>query len=188
MKKIALLLFVTLMSGCVQYSLVPAGPQTVKGLSFQSQTDWNKSPFNLGSNTEVWTQDGQLLNEIIFVGGVETGDSIFRASNRELPMPTYDATMLPNEITELVETSLKNYYGGQVVINSTNLRPQQVGDLTGFRFGLSFFTLEGLLKKGEVLALPQNDSLNLVIFMAAEIHYYDKSLTEIDQLFDSISI
>ena len=187
MKKLAILLPLILVTGCMTYSLAPAGSKTVKGIQVNSLSDWNKSPFSRGSNTEVWTKDGHVLNEIMFVGGVENGKPLFKNYNKELPMPEYQQGMLPNELAELITTSLKNANGGEIRIKATDLRPQRVGENLGVRFGLNWFTTNGLAKRGEAVAVPNENKLNIIIFTAADIHYYQKDAEEIDQMFSSMA-
>lgn len=103
-------------------------------------------------------------------------------------MPNYQSDMLPNEIAELFETSMTNIQGGQVNLETSNLRPQQLSDSIAFRFNVDYFTLEGLAMRGDVLALPFNDRLYLAAYIAASIHYFDKDAGEIDRLFSTLTV
>ncbi|TQV74184.1 hypothetical protein FKG94_16385 [Exilibacterium tricleocarpae] len=187
MKKIILTLFILSLSGCVQYSLVPAKTTTGGGIQITPSIAWNKAPsqYNPGKNTEVWTADGQSLNQLVFVGGVSTGSPIFKQPNKNIPMPAFSSDMLPNEIEEMVETSIKNRYNGQVAVDTSNLRPAKFGDNRGFRFNVEYFTVNGLQTKGDVIASIKDDQLYMIIFTAAGMHYYDKYIGEVEKLFAS---
>ena len=177
-----------LLAGCGQFSMVPAGSNVIQGLSFTSTSDWNKSPSAPTSNSEVWTKDGLALNELLFIYEVEDGASLFRQSSDELPMPSYRSSMLPNEIEELVKTSLINAMGGEIPISTSNLRPMPIEDIIGFRFEFDFYTTEGLAIRGDVLAIPDNELLNVIIYKAASMHYYEKDLEEVNAIFESIRL
>lgn len=189
-KKVLLIvtLYITI-SGCVSYTLVPAGKsQNVQGMAVAPLSSWTATPYKPGANATVWTKDGVGLNELIFIGDVGDGKSIFKSVSKELPMPTYKKDMLPNEIVELVETSIKNNLGGQVSVESSNLRPQSVNGNDGFRFDLKYFTGGGLYKQGDVIAISKNETLNLIIYTAAALHYFPKDHAEINSLFSNIEM
>ena len=77
------------LSGCVpSYTLVRSDePVTVAGaIKVKPAVDWNKAP--AGSSPmlkgEVWTQNGPVLDAIIFLGGVKDGTAIVGGLNRSM--------------------------------------------------------------------------------------------------------
>ena len=103
-------------------------------------------------------------------------------------MPEFRANMLPNELMELVVTSLKNSSGGELVIDATNLRPQRLQGSIGFRFDMSYYDSNGLARRADCIMVKKDDRLNLIIFSAAGMHYYPKEAAEVDSIFSSLQL
>lgn len=174
------------LSACVQYSLVPANTAVqAQGFTVTPGSDWNKSPFPPGPKVQTWTTDGEQLNQLMLIGKVSEGESLFKSPSKSIPMPSFKSDMLPFDIEALVRTSLKNLAGGELTINTQGLKPAKFGEQNGFRFEVSYFTQQGLLKHGDVLAAIKDEQLYLMIFTAAKTHYYQAQLPEVEQLFQS---
>ncbi len=194
MKTIRLILIMTLMvlfSACAvtPFTLVEPAPIQVEEIILTPSTSWNKVNFhNEGNDSQMWTKDGAILSVMFIFPSLEPGEAMFKSPSKELPMPAYEAGMLPNEIVDLVKTSFKNLGGGQLSVTDSDLRPQDVAGETGFRFSIDFFDLDGLAKKGDVLAVQKDGNLNLLIYSAAKLHYFDKYATEVNQMFNSVRI
>lgn len=188
MKTLYIITLIVLLSGCGQYTLVPAGNAKTTAISVDTPIAWNQSPFTLGPSTTVWTADGETLNRVIFINGVEDGLAVFKNTSQDITMPLFDKSMLPHEIEELIISSIDNLSQGQVKIDATNLRPANFGTLDGFRFDLEYFTVNGLLTRGSALATINDGKLYAIIFNAASLHYYEKYSQEVEKMFSSISI
>jgi len=188
MKKILLLALMSLVvSGCAQYSLVSAGTQKVGDLTVNPQSEWSKAANSgLGPKTILWTKDGSQLNRLVFFNGIANGKSIYTSYSRELPLPKFRTDMLPNELAELVEGTIRNRNGGKVDARTSNLRPQKVGEEVGFRFDLAYTNVDGLDKAGEVVAITKSDKLYMIMFDAAALHYQPKDAREIDAIFSNL--
>lgn len=187
-KRIGLIAALLVLSGCAAYTLKPAGITNVGNMQFQSTMTWNKIPSGFGTNTEVWTADGALLNQFIFVSGIPNGKAIFRDFSKDTPMPTFNAKVLPHELKALLETSLTNTSGGKYPITGSNLKPRKVADTTGIEFDLEFFNGDGLLHRGKVLAFVKNDMLYSVIFTAANTYHYAHYNPEFEAIAKSIKL
>ena len=187
-KRIGLLITLLDMSGCATYTLKPAGTTKVGNMQFQSTMTWNKIPSGLGPNTEVWTADGALLNQFIFVSGIQNGKAMFRDFSKDTPMPKFNSNVLPHELKVLVETSLTNTSGGKHPITGSNLKPRMVADATGLEFDIEFFNGDGLLNRGKALAFVKGDKLYTVIFSAANIYHYDRYKPEFEAIAKSIKL
>lgn len=188
-KFIPLLLTLLLLSGCApHYSLVAPGQVSTQGLTLTPARHWNKSPFSPGPKVSLWTGDGEALNQLFVIGGIEDGETLFKAASKELAMPTFSADMLPNELVNFAVTSLKLHYGSELTITSSNLRPQKVSGDMGLRFNVAHYTPAGLYRQGDVLAAVRDNRLYMVIFIAAKTHYYDRHISEIEQIFQSALI
>ena len=188
-KRLAVVGLISALAGCVQYSLVTAGSAVAaKGITVTPSMDWNKSPANLGKKAEVWTHDGESLDQLIFIGGISEGEALFNSQNKALPMPTFNPTMLPNDVEDLVKTSLKNLAGGELQIDTSNLKPAQFGDAFGFEFELDYFEKSGLKKRGNAFVAIKNEQLYMILFTAADLHYFGEHLPEVRKLFESAVI
>ncbi|PUA28288.1 MAG: hypothetical protein B0W54_17615 [Cellvibrio sp. 79] len=187
-KRISLVAALLVLSGCAAYTLKPAGVTKVGNMQFQSTMTWNKIPSGYGPNTEVWTADGALLNQFVFVSGIQSGKAMFRDFSKDTPMPKFSAKVLPHELKALVETSLTNTSGGKYPFTGSNLKPRKVADVTGIEFDLEFFNADGLLNRGKVLAFVKNDKLYSVIFFAANTYHYDHYNPEFEAIVKSITL
>lgn len=181
------------LAGCVNYALVPPARTTVTGsYSVAPTLTWNKATLH---GDERWTIDGNSLQELIFIsatdgkrilssplGGPTLTDPVIRPSNDKLP--PYQATMTPIDIKELVEASITQL--GAVNLQTSNFRPAKFGNASGFRFDLAFAQKNGLLEKGFAVGAQVGDRLNLIIFTAASVYYYDRDFPEAQRIVDSI--
>ncbi len=172
-----------LISGCVTYTAVGPGELDYAGLKVQPGQAWNQAPKEVirAARTEsrVWTQDGILLDRIMIIPGVPSGEPIFRQLSGSQALPVFESSMLPNEIEELTESSIVKLFGeGGVVVETTNLRPHRYGDNRGVLFDLEVTVSDGPDYKGVAGALVVTEKLYLIFFLGAEPYYYQKHLDE----------
>lgn len=59
---------------------------------------------NLHDTVEIWTADSHLLNELIFIGGMEDGEKMFRRSTP--PTPAFSEKTNTLELAEFVQSVL----------------------------------------------------------------------------------
>ena len=179
---IPLLLFAVTMSGCVTgYRLVAPGTTTVGNLQVESSARWNQAPYMTYArkNTQVWTQDGLLLDRIIIIPSVPDGEALFKTKQKDAALPKFRSDMLPNEIEELSESSITKMFGeGEVTVTTTNLRPHRFGGNQGFMFDLSVVLADGPDYSGMVGAFVANEMLYMILYIAAEPYYFDKHAEE----------
>ena len=184
MRRITCLAVLTMagLAGCVMsYSLVAPGLVTVQDLKLQADGNWNRAPANYvplsRRDAETWTRDGLLLDRLVIVPGVPDGEPVLYSREPTAALPVFRADMLPNEIEELVESSLVKVFGeGQSVVNTANLRPQRFGEHHGVMFDFEATVTDSPEYRGTAGAFVANDKLYLVYFIGAVPHYYDKHL------------
>jgi hypothetical protein len=129
--------------------------------------------------SKVWTQDGILLDRIMIIPGVPSGDSLFKAASSDQALPVFKADMLPNEIEGLTESSLVKQFGeGEVAVETTNLRPHRYGDNNGILFDLGVVVSDGPNYSGVAGAFVVAERLYLIFYLGAEPYYYKKHLDE----------
>ncbi len=190
---IVAVLATVLVSGCTAFSAVKPGTVQVGALHVDPSLTWNAAP-NLGGGytnraTQVWTQDGLLLNRIIIVPGVAEGEPIFRQTHKSQAFPVFEADMLANEIEELVESSIVKSFGeGDVSVQTKNLRPNRFGANRGFMFDMEVAVSDGPDYRGLTGAFIHEKQLYLLMYFGAEPYYYEKRLDEAEALIKSARI
>lgn len=182
-----------LVSACTTYSAVNPGAVQVGTLQVDPSMTWNAAPNVSGKYTnrltQVWTQDGLLLNRIIIVPGVADGKSIFKQTKESQALPTFNSDMLAHEVEELVESSIVKLFGeGQVAVRTENLRPNRFGANRGFMFNMVVSVSDGPDYRGLTGAFVHEQQLFLLIYLGAEPYYYEKRRQEAEALIKSARI
>lgn len=177
--RLILLAAIAGLSGCVTgYTLVAAGPTAIDNLHVNAAPGWNLVPgsnTNARANTQVWTQDGLLLNRIAFVPAVPHGEALIQSPQKDAALPVFRKDMLPNEIEELVESTFVKLFGdGNAVISTSNLRPHKFGDTPGVMFDVDASVTESPDYKGVVGAFISGEQLYFMYYLAAEPYYFGK--------------
>ena len=192
--KFVKLIFVALgiiLSGCTTtYSLVSPGAVAVDSLTVQIGNGWNRAPSmqtrSARSNAETWTKDGLLLDRLVIIPGVADGESLLVSRSESAALPVFRADMLPNEIEELVESSMLKFFGeGNSVVSSEGLRPYRFGDHVGFMFEVDAIVSDSPRYRGLVGAFIANNELYILYYLAAVPYYFDKHLVEAQRAIQS---
>jgi hypothetical protein len=182
------------LSGCaVGYSLVTAGPVMIQDLNVRADTGWNRAPGmstpSVRSGAETWTKDGMLLDRLVISPAIPDGQPIMVSRNKSAALPVFRKDMFPNELEELVESSIVKLFGeGSAVVSTSNLRPHRYGDITGIRFDLEATVTESPPYRGTVGAFIAGDKLYLMYFLAAVPYYYDKHIKEAEAIIQSATL
>ena len=194
-----------LLTGCASYSLVKAERRTVGDFyTVKPQIEWSSTS---ADKLEMWTVDGPSLEALFFVNGLTEGDTLFRSSKDEEKRVAYREGMTPTDVVEFVVASLESAdrastlaavsggttmlredQMGAAMVEASNLRPTQFGDLPGFRFDLSFLSPEGLERDGLVVGTIAGGKLYLIVYLGARAHYFPKYKEEVEKLIASIAI
>jgi len=172
------------LAGCAGFKAVDGSMTADVGdnVSVSPQVAWSK--LNLGSNI-VWTIDGVGLNEMRFLTGIRSGDPLMAVPGvAKKDMGTFQSMMLPDEVMELVGSTLGKLQYRQ--IRTTGLRPVPFGSGTGFRFDLNFANDDGLLFKGVALFAERQGKLDLLLFIAPAEYYFDRYAPVVDRVFASV--
>lgn len=185
---VACLMLCAGVAGCAGFNGVMAGQRSEvgDGVSVQSGTAW-ASAYGPAVSGYLWTIDGFSLNELRFVNGITAGKPLMQipgVTARELG--TYSGDMLPNDIMDLVSSTLAK--AGNLQVETAALRPAPFGSVMGFRFDLSYVTKDGLQMKGTALFAQRAKKLDLILFDAPAEYYYDHNLPMVEQVFASIRL
>lgn len=171
-----------LLAGCaVSYSLVSPGPVAVGDLDLSPATAWNQAPASLSPwqrhDAQVWTQEGLLLDRLLIIPAVPSGESVFLSRDPSAALPVFRAGMLPNELEELAESSITKLFGeGEAVVETLNLRPQRFGEHAGVLFDLAIKVSESPDYRGLAGAFVAADKLYMMIYVAADPYFFGKHL------------
>ncbi len=202
-KTLFVLSVAALLTACASYSLVKAERRPVGDFyTVKPQIEWSSTS---GEKLEMWTVDGPSLEALFFVNGLTDGDTLFRSSKDEQKQVTYREGMTPTDVVEFVVASLESAdraatlaavnagttmlredQMGAAMVEASNLRPTQFGDLPGFRFDLSFLSPEGLEREGLVVGTTSGAELYLIIYLGARTHYFPKYKEQVEELIASI--
>jgi len=172
------------------YSLVGAGPVAVQALIVDAGSGWNRAPSHhtrsARENTETWTKDGMLLDRLVIIPGIRDGESILQSQSETAALPIFRADMLPNEIEELVESSMLKLFGeGRAALSTENLRPHRFGTNMGVLFDLSATVTDSPAYRGLAGAFIADDKLYMMYFLGAVPYYFDKHKNEATAIIES---
>ena len=173
------------LAGCAGgYTLVEPGRVTIDDeFSVDSNIAWSQLVFG---ERHLWTVDGAGLEAIWFYAGIKDGDALMTNVDEDEDAPRFDSDMRPNEVMELVVDSLGR--SGAVDVEATGLRPAKFGTMNGYRFELSMLTPEGLIKRGLAIGAIEENKLQLIVYLAAGLYYYDKYRDEAESIFASVQV
>lgn len=157
-------------------------------LSVTPDRDWNKLDGRPGRNAEIWTLDGELLNNLSFYGGVESGRPIFReVDRRNRPLPRFQANMLPSDIPVLLESSYR--IARDVRIFSVDSQePIDFAGTSGIRFTFSFVGPDEIRRRGEAHGAIIDGKLYLITFEAPQIHFFGRDIAAFQAVASSVNI
>ena len=189
-----LLICAAVLAGCVApFTLVTPGVVAVQDLKVQAGSGWNSAPPNYSrfarKQSAAWTKDGLLLDRFVIIPGVPDGEPLLVSREATAALPVFRADMLPNELEELVESTIVKLFGeGQAVVNTENLRPQRFGDERGVMFDLTATVTDSPEYRGLVGAFIANERLYVLFFLGATPYYYDKYVAEAEAIIKSATI
>lgn len=184
-----------LAAGCATtaYRAVIPGVHEIGAMKVAAGPGWNLVPGSATPSSRpasrTWTQDGLLLDRLMLIPGVNDGESIVRSRDAAAALPVFRSDMLPNELEELVESTIVKLYGeGNAVVSTSNLRPQGFGGHPGVKFDLHAAVTDSPDYRGIVGAFIYEQRLYLILFIGAEPHYFDKHRDKVDAIIDSVSM
>lgn len=193
-KILVLIVPLLILAACIApFSLVSPGRVAVENLTVEVGSGWNNAPRHQRrysrADSVAWTRDGLLLDRLVIIPGVPDGEPLLTAREKTAAMPVFRADMLPNELEELVESTIVKFFGeGQAVASTENLRPQRFGDHRGVLFDLSATVTESPEYKGLVGAFIADENLYVMYFLGAMPHYYDKHIAAAEAIIKSAEI
>lgn len=191
-KLLAAALALVLATPTAAHKLITPGLQDkiAKGaFSANAQTTWNRLDKKEGKFQEIWTIDGEQLNQIIFFGGVPVGEPLLKEKNKKLnPLPKVAGNMLLTDIPVFLERTYRTHY------STTSMEiglqePANFAGMEGIHFEYHFTPIDDEVeRKGEAFAAIKDGKLYLVAFEAPLLHYFEKSVTDFQAIVKSLKL
>jgi hypothetical protein len=174
------------------YDLIRPGPEKVAGnrIHVVPTIAWNRAPrsrYDI-SREENWTLNGPLLDNLSFIGGVQSGKSIVRQRRRaERQVPRFRPDMSPPEIASMIDTFFR-IRAGAVSFNIRGLQPRTVLGHPGFQLDYDHLDGDEVERQGRAVGAVIDDRLYLILFDAVRSHYFPAGLPEFERIVESATL
>lgn len=181
-----------MLSGCTHYALVPpAAPVTVRGaMTVKPGIEWNQLT-QLGADdtgtVDFWTVDGEQLNMLILLSGVENDRPLFNITKSSEKPPRYRAGMATEELAALFESAFTKTFRAKV-FTLVSLKPETVAGGEGLRLTFSFSGEDEVDRDGVAVATQRNGKLYLIAHIGTRLHYQPKFAPEFERIVASMRI
>ncbi|MCA3245723.1 MAG: hypothetical protein ING29_04495 [Azospirillum sp.] len=166
------------LAGCAFYASVGPGAHAIQGkLDVTLDSTWNRQ-VDGASNIwpETWTRNGPLLDTVHLAPGIEEGKALVNLPENALrEYPRYRAGSSPTDIVAFVQGTLARTVAASD-FELVEVAPAEVAGHSGIRFEFRF----GAGNQGSFetdrhalgYAFERDKQLYLLLFHAAEIHYF----------------
>lgn len=147
---------------------------------------WNSIGGRQGKQSEVWTIDGERLNELIFFANVRGGATL-APKMKHVTLPTWDEKMLLVELPDLIE---RNYRVTRQITDFTQLssKPQKFLGRDGISFEYEYVNGDGLPVRGVAVATIIDGALYMINLNAPRLNYFDRTRPAFDSIVASAKI
>ena len=171
------------------YSLVRPGPERVAGgrMTVVPTIPWNKARRTVYdiSREENWTLNGPVLDNLSFLGGIESGKGIVRQRRRaERQVPRFRADMTPPELASMIETFYR-IRAGSVTFETRGLQPRTFLGQPGFQLDYAHLDSDEVERQGRAVGAVIGGRLYLILFDAVGRHYYPAAIEEFERIVES---
>ena len=171
------------------YSLVEPGPERVAGgrMTVVPTIPWNKARRTVHdiAREENWTLNGPVLDNLSFLGGIDSGKNIVRQRRRaERQVPRFRADMTPPEIASMIETFYR-IRAGSVTFTMTGLQPRTFLGQPGFQLDYEHLDGDEIERRGRAVGAVIGNRLYLILFDAVDRHYFPAGIEEFERIVES---
>lgn len=150
--------------------------------------DWNSLKVRPGKKAEVWTLDGEQLNDVTFYGGIAPGEPLIRErSKKRKSLPKFTRETLLVELPELLEKTYRAEKGIGSFSIITSDSDRFLGQ-DGVRFTYEYVDADNLPRRGEARATLIKGLLYMATFDAPRLHYFEATLPAFRALMDSATL
>lgn len=194
MKRITLLLAITLLAGCASIVKVEGNQLVNNRMSVKVDAAWNKLPSYGGSQPyEVWTQEGPSLDQLRLWAGIPSGQALMERPRQSLAqgekaprVPTFSAGMAKDQLVQLFEV-LYSADGSMVSMTKMDAAPF-VGE-QGVRFEFTVVRKRDDLRlRGVGWVAVRQGELYAATFVAPQLTYYQKLLPKVESVVGSARV
>ncbi|MBI4696046.1 MAG: hypothetical protein HY749_18710 [Gammaproteobacteria bacterium] len=174
MSRVVFILALLLLTGCEQYQQVKSGRNEVGSFSVTTEAPiWNSVPSGHSPGSlPTWTVDGVTLNSLSFVSGIKDGSPLVTVHDKS-KYPVFHSDMLPNEIAELVQSTVARLFTA-TISRTGELKPLTISGQPGFELEFEFVTDDEVIRRAFVGGTVKNGELQVVVFQAPRMHYFEK--------------
>lgn len=157
--------------------------------SASPNSTWNRLNQKEGKYQEIWTIDGDQLNQIMFFGGVPVGEPLLKERNKKTdPLPKVASNMLLPDIPVFLERTYRTHFATTSM--SIGLQePATFAGMDGIHFTYRYTALEDEVEReGEAYAALEDGKLYLVAFEAPSLYYFDKDVKKFHEVVRTLEI
>ena len=179
-------------SGCAPtYTLIAVAPVGVarNTIHVTPGVAWNKappSPQNVAWE-EKWTENGALLDQITFIGGLPDGQAIARQRRKDdRQVPVFHATMTAPDLVSMVES----YYrlkAGATIFTTTRVAPTTFTGRPGLALDYAFVGEDQVKRLGRTVVAIDKGKLYMMSLEGAALHYFAAALPDFNAMTASAS-
>lgn len=174
------------------WKLMPATQRVAvakSGMTVIPGEGWNLSSTRSSKKGESWSYDGPILNDIEFLGGIANGEPLAKErSKKEKPFPKFSSAMLPTDVAQLYEQTVRITTGSPDFAVET-MEPASFAGHPGFRFTFRFTKPdEEITRKGEARGAIVGGKLYMITYVATALHYFDAHLAAAHGVMDSAKV
>lgn len=181
MKRLAILVMLLALSGCVSVAKVETGQRAVgERLTVKLEGAWNHINAPGMGPAEFWTMEGLPVDQLALYSGIKDGEAIHAERGGAQKTFSFRSSMQPDQIVAMFEGMLTRD-GSR--FNLTKIEPATFGGLKGIRFDYALtrrrdnVQLSGfgysVISKGELFA---------ILYMAPRLHFYPLYSPRADQI------
>ena len=189
---ISVLLLLVLVAGCAtgQYASAISGVTSLGEMRVTIGEGWLRVPDadtpEKRSMSRVLSRENVARDRLMLISGVSEGESIFRSSSNESPLPSFEASMSIEQIAELVSQSMQqSLWSGNTTVTATNIRGHGFTGIPGFLFELDIEMPGGQHHKGVAGGFVDEQRLYVNIFAAEYPSPYEQYLSDAQQVIES---
>ncbi len=173
------------------YSLVPAAPTRVaqNGMHVTPTVSWNKAP-STGLDVkweENWTQNGPLLDQVTFIGGVPDGQAIAKQRAKDdRKVPTFRSDMSPQDLVSMIEVFHR--LRGATVFTAGAVTPVTFIGKPGLQFDYSFVSADEVKRRGRSVVAIVGGKLYMMTLSGTAQHYYNAAIPDFSAMTASATV
>lgn len=131
---------------------------------------------------EDWTQNGPLLDDLTFIGGLKNGKALIHQRSHEAEqVPPFRSDMTAPEIASMLESAYR-VKGGAVDFRTLSLAPRPFLGANGFELDYEHLDSDEVWRRGRAVGAVVYGRLYLVMLDAVRSHYYRAELPDFEAM------